>query len=61
MMLVADPEAALTGIPQWVIIKARPVVEGKAMEPVVVQRFLLMVVGEEIDANLELDAVPESN
>ena len=61
VMLVADPEAALTRIPQWVIIKARPVVEGKAMEPVVVQRFLLMVVGEEIDANLELDAVPESN
>ena len=46
VMLVAHPKAALTTIPQWVIIKARPVVKGKVAQPVVVQRFLLMVVGE---------------
>ena len=46
VMLVAHPKAGLTTIPQWVIIKARPVVKGKVAQPVVVQRFLLMVVGE---------------
>ena len=59
IMLIADPNAAVTELPYRVSLKARPIVEGMPGELIAVKEFPLMVVSMEKN-QASLDAARQS-